>query len=74
MGTIRGAESTMGSDFDCNNRTMGASVGNANESTMRRDVRDSMQDQQIRTEYDSRPWVPKAERDSETKDYLRATA
>ena len=59
MGTIRGAESTMGSDFDCNNRTMGSSVGNAKESTMRRDVRDSMQDQQIRTEYDSRPWVPK---------------
>ena len=61
----------MGSDFDANNRTMGVSL---KESTMRRDVVDNMQGQQIRTEYDSKPWVPKNERDSETKDYLRATA
>ena len=39
MGTIRG-ESTMGSDFDANNRTM--SVASDQESTMRRDMASGM--------------------------------
>ena len=40
MGTIRGAESTMGSDFDANNRTMAAT--RTQESTMRRDIEPHM--------------------------------
>ena len=36
MGTIRGAESTMGSDFDANNRTL--DVGTSGNSTIRREV------------------------------------
>jgi len=40
MGTIRGAASTMGSDFDANNRTMGVSSG-AN-STIRREIEPAM--------------------------------
>jgi hypothetical protein len=60
MGTIRAAESTFGSDFDANNRTMG--VTSKHESTMRREIEPHMAGQQIRTEYD-KPWMPK-------KDYL----
>jgi len=73
MGTIKGSVmgtmSSMGSDFDANNRTMGVSTNK--NSTIRQDIGHSMRDQ-IRTEYD-RPWVSKQERES-TKDYLRATA
>ena len=52
MGTIRGAESTMGSDFDANNRTMGVA---SNQGTMRRDVEQNMQTP-VRTDYD-KPWI-----------------
>ena len=70
MGTIRGAEDTMGSDFDANNRTLGVAT-NAN-STIRREVDQNMQ-QPIRTDYD-RPWVSKQERERQTKDYLKDTS
>ena len=41
LGTIRGAGSTMGSDFDANNRTM--SVSNGANSTIRREIGPAMQ-------------------------------
>lgn len=41
MGTIIGAESSFGSDFDANNRTMGVTSGNHN-STMQRDIEPHM--------------------------------
>lgn len=59
MGTIKGAESTFGSDFDANNRTMGVTSGQQ-ESTMRRDIEPHMKGQ-IRTDYD-KPWLNKEER------------
>ena len=72
MGTIRGAGSTMGSDFDANNRTM--SVSNGANSTIRREIGPAMQ-QPIRTEYD-RPFISREEREraSASKDYLKDTA
>ena len=70
MGTIRGAESTMGSDFDANNRTLGT-TNSQHESTMRREI-DSNMPGKIRTEYD-KPWMSKEDRERQTKDYLRET-
>ena len=70
MGTIRGAESTMGSDFDANNRTLGVTSGAS--GTMRREINEQPS-QQIRTEYD-KPWMSKEDREAQSKDYLRETA
>ena len=70
MGTIKQAESTFGSDFDANNRTMGTSTARQN-ATIRRDIEPHLQ-QPIRTEYEGKPWVSKQQ--SATKDYLRDTA
>ena len=63
MGTIHGAESTMGSDFDANNRTMGTVVAASNhDSTMRREIDVNMPGK-IKTEYD-KPWMSKEDRES----------
>ena len=73
MGTIRGAESTMGSDFDANNRTLGATANR--DGTMRRDMEPHMQ-QPVRTDYD-RPWVSQQERERQAqqqKEYLKQTS
>jgi len=56
MGTIIRGESTMGSDFDANNRTMG-NTSSAHNSTMQRDIAPHMNvNNAIRTEYD-KPFV-----------------
>lgn len=71
MGTIKVGESTMGSDFDANNRTMGQ-TSSQHESTMRRDIEPHMQ-APIRTEYD-KPFISREELNSSSqKDYLRKT-
>jgi hypothetical protein len=65
MGTIKGdlAGSTLGSDFDANNRTI--DVGsNSHISTIRRDIIASsteMQHGAMRTDYD-KPWLNLHER------------
>lgn len=70
MGTIRGASSTMGSDFDANNRT--TSVASGANSTIRQELGNAM-NQPIRTEYD-RPFISREERERASKDYLKDTA
>ena len=70
MGTIKGGESTFGSDFDANNRTMG-NTSSQHESSMRRDIEPHMQGK-IQTDY-NKPWLNKEEREAQNKDYLRQT-
>ena len=70
MGTIKGGESTFGSDFDANNRTMGQ-TSSQHQGTMRRDIEPHMQGK-IRTDYD-KPWLKPEEREAQNKDYLRNT-
>lgn len=72
MGTVKGGESTMGSDFDANNRTMGVS-GSNHSATLQRSVQEHLPGK-MPTEYD-KPWVSKQQiAQQATKDYLRDTA
>ena len=59
MGTIRGglgAGSTLGSDFDANNRTLDAASSHI--STIRRDIVSAEMQGVHRTDYD-KPWLSK---------------
>lgn len=63
MGTIRGgAGSTLGSDFDANNRTLDAPSSHI--STIRRDIASAEMQGIHRTDYD-KPWLSKRERERE---------